>query len=161
MNSTQKVFSQKHWMIDMEETEIKELIKISDQLIKDSLLSVEQARQILIDRYGKRSRYLLNPNEWTDWLNYLRLEVKRIELLPSLREYETLALVEAEYLRLGWTKRDRAVELLRKTKRMALRSLLPQELKLWLKHLRFLPTPNKKDDRLDRPFIHPYQEKGV
>lgn len=141
--------------------DIDKLIKTSDQLIKDSLLSVEQARQILIKRYGKRSRYLLDADEWADWIDFLKTEVKLIELLPSLREHETLALIEAEYVRLGWSGTQQAVELTRKTKRMALRSLVPQDLKLWLDHLRSLPTAKKKDDRLDRPVVHPNQKKGV
>lgn len=139
--------------------DLEGLIKTSNQLIKDSRLSIEQAKEILIERYGKRSRYLLDVNEWADWLAYLRLEVKRIEIMPSLREYETLALIEAEYIRLGWPITKQAVQLSRQTGRMATRFLPPQELKLWLEYLRSLPT-NKKDDRLDR-HVHPYQEKGV
>jgi hypothetical protein len=144
--------------------EIKDLIKESDQLIKEIGWSVEEARKALIERHGKRSRYLLDANEWADWLHYLRVEKRHIKLLPSCREYELLALVEAEYIRLGWSDLEQKVQILRYTNRFGERFLSPQDLKIWLEHLRSLPQ-NKNNDRLDRRFCSPvnnhYSKKGV
>lgn len=56
------------------ESDIKQLIQESNQLIKDLGWTVEQAKQHLIDYFNKKSRYLLNINEWAEYLDLLRTE---------------------------------------------------------------------------------------
>lgn len=82
-------------------TEIEQLIKESDQLINDLGWTIDQAREHLVERYNKRSRSLLDINEWADYLQALREEKMFQRIFPPHARPDLLALVEQEVKRKG------------------------------------------------------------
>lgn len=124
----------------------EENIKQSNELILRLGWTVEEAKQHLLSHFNKRSRYLLDANEWANYLQELEIEALFIRNLPSHRETELLSLVNSEYNRLDWSEREGCLYLFgwSKGKQMTPKGLTPDELKNYVIHLQSLPANSKK-----------------
>ncbi|WP_013320810.1 hypothetical protein [Gloeothece verrucosa] len=126
-------------------SDIGELIKESNQLILELGWTIDQAKTHLEGLFNKRSRYLLDINEWAEYIRQLKRENYYKKHFPSADEKELLALLEKEYKRLGWGSRQKYSHFSNYTNLILFmpQKLQPLQLKAYIEHLQTLPALEK------------------